>query len=126
MVLINFRMPALAIKNTFKDTCEDILPMKTATYFKILVKLLQKSICLSCFLRKLGLYDCLVDFPCLFPELLTSINQIQQRILKCITLSHILCQYESKLRSAPFKQVGSVAATRQHKVTVLCCSPLFL
>lgn len=74
---------------------------------------------MSCFLRKLGLYDCLVDFPRLFPELLTNINQIQQRILKCITLSHILCQYESKLRSAPSKQVGSVAATRHQKVTVL-------
>lgn len=74
---------------------------------------------MPCFLRKLCLYDCAVNFPCLFPEHLTNINQIQQRILKCITSLHILCQYENKLRSAPSKKVCSVAATRQQKVTVL-------
>lgn len=71
------------------------------------------------FLRKLGLYDCPANFPCLFPELLTNINQIQQRILKRIPSLHILRQYENKLRSAPSKEVCSGSATGKQKVTVL-------
>lgn len=79
----------------------------------------QNQLIFPCFLGKLGLYDCPVHFPCLFPELLTNINQIQHRILNCVTSTHIPCQYKNKLRSAPLKKVCSVAATRQKKVTVL-------
>lgn len=55
----------------------------------------------------------------LFPELLTNIGQIQQRILKCITLPQILCQYQNKLRSARSKKFHSVGATSQRKIKVL-------
>lgn len=79
----------------------------------------ENQLILPCFLGKLGLYDCPVHFPCPFPELLTNINQIQHRILKCVASTHILCQCKNKLRSAPSKKVCSVAATRQQKVTVL-------
>jgi len=70
--------------------------MKSETYFKVLSKQLSKSIVFLCLPRKLGLYNCPVNFPCLFPELLTSINQTQRRIPKCVPSPHALCQHENR------------------------------
>lgn len=79
----------------------------------------QNQFLLSCLLRKLGLYECLVNFSCLFTELLTGISQIQQRILKYITLPQILCQYQNKLRNSRWKKFQNVGATNQQKIKVL-------
>lgn len=87
-------------------------------YF-ILFEGLSKSISFVLFTEQVRLTLVPCQFSLSLSELLMNISQIQQRILKCITLPQILCQYQNQWRSARFKKSHSVGEISQQKIKML-------